>query len=207
LTPSRLPPLVLAALALALAAQASAGTRQNPPAARGTALDAAIASKVGQLFVLRRDLQRFGCEAPADEISAEGCQQLAAQASSLEEELDELKTRAGGAWTNAKQRAAEASAFQTPVQRTRPYTYRARTGPAMRYRTLCVRLCDGFYFPIGGASLPASFLDEEKACRARCSVPAKLFYQPAPGGDADGLVALTGERYADLSNAFRYRNE
>lgn len=203
----RLPLLVLATLALAIAAQASAGTRQDPPSARGSALDAAIASKVRQLVVLKRDLQRFGCDAPTDAVAAEGCRQLAAQADLLETEVDELKQRTGGAWTHAKQRAAEASAFQTAAPRLKPYTYRASTDPALRYRTLCVRLCDGFYFPIGGASLPGSFLDEEKLCHARCAVPAALFYQPAPGGDAEGLVALTGERYADLPNAFRYQNE
>jgi hypothetical protein len=70
-----------------------------------------------------------------------------------------------------------------------------------------VRLCDGFYYPISDLSRPGNFLAEEKACQSSCAVPARLFYQPAPADDAADLLALTGERYADLPNAFRYRSE
>jgi hypothetical protein len=86
--------------------------RRESPSNGITALDAVIASKVRQLAVLKRDPERFTCEAPADAIAAEGCQQMAARASVLEEELDELKERAGDGWTSEKQRAAEASAFE-----------------------------------------------------------------------------------------------
>jgi hypothetical protein len=105
---------------------------------------------------------------------------MTAQARMLGEELEELKERAGSSWTSEKQRAAEASAFQAPPPRQA-----------------------GFYFPLSSAARPTSFLDEERACRASCSVPAKLFYQPAPApaADADDMVALTGERYIDLPNA------
>jgi hypothetical protein len=105
---------------------------------------------------------------------------MAAQARMLAVELDELKGRAGSAWTSEKERAAEASAFQAPQARPKPYTYRWRTNPITTYRTLCVRLCDGFYFPLSSAARPAGFLDDEKVCRASCSVPAKLFLSGHP---------------------------
>jgi hypothetical protein len=172
-----------------------------------TALDAAIASKVRQLVVLKRDLERFACETAADAVTAEGCRQLAARADLLAKDLDELKERAGDGWTSEKQRAAEASAFETPSRRPKPYTYRLGTNPSASYRTLCVRLCDGFYFPISDSTAPSDFLGDETICRSRCAVPVTLFYQPAPGGEAEEMVALTGERYPDLPNAFRYRSE
>ena len=34
------------------------------------------------------------------------------------------------------------------------------------YRTVCVRTCDGFYFPISFATVPARFPDDEKTCKA-----------------------------------------
>jgi hypothetical protein len=194
-------------VAAALAVSASAAPRREPSSDGIAALDAVIASKVRQLAVLKRELERFTCQAPADAVAAAGCQQMAAQARAIGEELDELKERAGDGWTSEKQRDAEASAFEAPPPRPKPYTYRSRTNPSASYRTLCVRLCDGFYFPIGEAASPANFPGDEKLCRSRCSVPAALFYQPAPGGDAAEMVALTGERYADLPNAFRYRTE
>jgi uncharacterized protein DUF2865 len=40
-----------------------------------------------------------------------------------------------------------------------------------------------------------------------CSSPAQLFYSAVPGEDAGAMVALTGERYGEIANAFRYRSE
>ena len=36
------------------------------------------------------------------------------------------------------------------------------------YRTVCVRTCDGFYFPISFATVPARFPDDEKTCKSLC---------------------------------------
>src|SRR6202140_1086491 len=36
------------------------------------------------------------------------------------------------------------------------------------YRTVCVRTCDGAYFPISFATVPARFPDDEKTCKALC---------------------------------------
>ncbi len=33
------------------------------------------------------------------------------------------------------------------------------------YRTLCVRLCDGFYFPISAAAQPGEFARDEETCQ------------------------------------------
>ena len=64
------------------------------------------------------------------------------------------------------------------------------------------------YYPVNEAARPGSVLAEEKMCQSTCSVQARLYYQPRSAGDDAGeMVALTGERYADLPNAFRYRSE
>ena len=47
----------------------------------------------------------------------------------------------------------------------------------------------------------------EVKCQSSCSSPAKLFYSAIPGQDAGEMVALTGERYGEIANAFRYRSE
>src|SRR6476620_9880794 len=36
------------------------------------------------------------------------------------------------------------------------------------YRTVCVRTCDGAYFPISFATVPARFPDDERTCKALC---------------------------------------
>lgn len=199
---------LLAALGMICCADlmpAGAMTGQQSAPWIATALDAAIASKLRQLDTLKRDIELGGCEWAADDARIEGCQQLDAKARMIEGEIEELKSRAG--WTTEKQKAAEASGPLAPAPRPKPYTYAGRTDPAAAYRTVCVRLCDGFYYPINEVSRPESFLAEEKLCQSSCSVPARLFYRPQPGEDAEAMVSLTGDRYADLPNAFRYRSE
>ena len=73
------------------------------------------------------------------------------------------------------------------------------------YRTLCVRLCDGFYFPISDATTQDGFARDADMCNASCSADARLFYYPSIGGDVDSMVDLTGMAYSALPNAFRYR--
>jgi hypothetical protein len=90
--------------------------------------------------------------------------------------------------------------------RPRPYTFDWRTNPDQTYRTICVRLCDGFYYPVSEASTPANFVGDEQRCQSSCASPTKLFYA-RPGEDVDQMVALTGEGYAGLPNAFLYRSE
>jgi hypothetical protein len=73
------------------------------------------------------------------------------------------------------------------------------------YRTLCVRLCDGFYFPISFATSHAGLRRDADQCTARCGDAARLFYHPNPGGDVDGMKDLAGRAYSTLPTAFKYR--
>jgi hypothetical protein len=73
------------------------------------------------------------------------------------------------------------------------------------YRTLCVRLCDGFYFPISSVATQSSFARDADTCSASCGTEARLFYHPNAGGDVDSMVDLTGLAYSALPNAFKYR--
>jgi hypothetical protein len=74
-----------------------------------------------------------------------------------------------------------------------------------KYRTLCVRMCDGYYFPISGSVTRSSFYRDAQICRRSCGSEATLFYHPAASGDASQMVDLTGRAYARLPIAFRYR--
>jgi hypothetical protein len=78
-------------------------------------------------------------------------------------------------------------------------------GRAGTYRTLCVRLCDGFYFPISSAATGSGLSRDADACNTSCGTEARLFYHPNGGGDVDSMVDLTGMAYSALPNAFRYR--
>ena len=76
------------------------------------------------------------------------------------------------------------------------------------YRTVCVRLCDGYYFPISFATLPGRFAQDVDVCQSKCAAPVELYYHPNPGGAMEQAVsAKSQEPYTRLKSAFRYRKE
>jgi hypothetical protein len=76
------------------------------------------------------------------------------------------------------------------------------------FRTVCVRTCDGGYFPISFATSPARFADDEKTCKALCpATEATLYAYRNPGEDINQAVSVNGQPYTALPNAFKYRSE
>jgi hypothetical protein len=76
------------------------------------------------------------------------------------------------------------------------------------YRTVCVRTCDGAYFPVSFATYPARFPDDEKTCKALCpATEATLFSYRNPGEDISQATSINGQPYTSLANAFKYRTE
>jgi Protein of unknown function (DUF2865) len=76
------------------------------------------------------------------------------------------------------------------------------------YRTICVRLCDGYFFPVSFSTLPSHFEQDAASCQSKCAAPVELYYYQNPGAAVDQSVALhTQEPYTSLKTAFRYRKE
>jgi hypothetical protein len=74
------------------------------------------------------------------------------------------------------------------------------------YRTVCVRTCDGGYFPVSFATVQARFPDDEKTCKALCpATEANLYAYPNPGGDMNQAVSTSGQPYTALPTAFKFR--
>src|SRR5437763_1932382 len=76
------------------------------------------------------------------------------------------------------------------------------------FRTVCVRTCDGAYFPVSFATYQARFQDDEKTCKALCpATEASLFAYRNPGEDINQAVSISGQPYSSLPNAFKFRTE
>jgi hypothetical protein len=76
------------------------------------------------------------------------------------------------------------------------------------YRTLCVRTCDGFYFPISYSTVPGKFADDEQLCRRLCpATEVTLYSHRNPGEDVSRAVSSSGRLYTDLPSAFSYRKQ
>ncbi len=86
-------------------------------------------------------------------------------------------------------------------------TYPAYMRSYGRYRTLCVRTCDGYYWPVSFSTTRSGIARDAKQCESSCQIPAKLFYHRNPGSDVQAMVDLQGKPYSTMENAFRYREE
>ncbi|MBR0781227.1 DUF2865 domain-containing protein [Bradyrhizobium iriomotense] len=76
------------------------------------------------------------------------------------------------------------------------------------FRTVCVRTCDGAYFPVSFATVPARFADDEKTCKALCpAAEAVLYTHRNPGEDMNSAVSIGGQPYTALPTAFKFRSE
>jgi hypothetical protein len=80
--------------------------------------------------------------------------------------------------------------------------------PFATYRTVCVRLCDGFFFPVSFSTLPNHFQRDAELCQSRCAAPVELFYHQNPGGGMEQAVSARSQaNYSTLKTAFKYRKE
>jgi uncharacterized protein DUF2865 len=74
------------------------------------------------------------------------------------------------------------------------------------YRTVCVRTCDGFYFPISYSTTPASFPQDEQVCQRMCpAAEVGLYTHRNPGEDIAHAMSTAGRSYSELPNAFAFR--
>ncbi len=75
------------------------------------------------------------------------------------------------------------------------------------FRTLCVRSCDGYYFPISFSTRRDRFEEDEQACSQMCpAAEVALYFHSMPSQDSEEMVSFrTEEPYAAMPNAFSYR--
>lgn len=96
------------------------------------------------------------------------------------------------------------SGFDRGYQNTQP---EQNALPFASYRTMCVRLCDGYYFPISFSTIGSQFAEDEAKCQEQCAAPAQLFVYRNPGEDVEQMVSIDGMPYSELKNAWRNRKE
>jgi uncharacterized protein DUF2865 len=88
---------------------------------------------------------------------------------------------------------------QTPIYRS--------IDPNGRYRSVCVRLCDGFFYPISYSTYSSHLAQEAEQCQSSCAAPAELYVYRNPGQEIEQAISLSGSAYMDLPVALRFRKE
>jgi hypothetical protein len=76
------------------------------------------------------------------------------------------------------------------------------------FRTVCVRTCDGYFFPVSYSTSPSRFAEDDQACQRMCpAAEVQLYTYRNPGEEIAQAVSLHGHAYSDLPTAFAYRKE
>ena len=107
-------------------------------------------------------------------------------------------------WFGQRQYTPHVSAYSDPgpvmQERYGPASTPSISGGTGRYVAYCVRLCDGRHFPMQRHSNATSV----QLCNAFCPAAKTQVFN---GSAIDHAVAPNGARYADLDNAFVYREK
>jgi hypothetical protein len=100
-------------------------------------------------------------------------------------------------------RLPQSAPRSAPRQKPVPAAEKENAGAT--YRTMCVRLCDGYYWPVSFATAMDHFARDAQTCTRSCGTPVALYYYRNPGGEAEEMVSLGGQPYKNLGTAFLYR--
>ena len=79
------------------------------------------------------------------------------------------------------------------------------TGPRRGSKAVCVRTCDGYFFPV---SYNASIQSPDRLsdiCSAQCPAADTQVFTYSPSRDITDAVSISGEPYTSLANALKYR--
>ncbi|MBS3647024.1 DUF2865 domain-containing protein [Pseudaminobacter sp. 19-2017] len=75
------------------------------------------------------------------------------------------------------------------------------------FRTMCVRTCDGFFFPMSNTASMGDFERDQKNCEAACpGTEVRLFFGQSGSHDASDMTSTsTGRPYSELPTAFLHQ--
>ncbi|MER8773742.1 DUF2865 domain-containing protein [Mesorhizobium sp. M0220] len=79
--------------------------------------------------------------------------------------------------------------------------------PRGEFRTMCVRTCDGYFFPMSNAASLGDFERDQKNCESSCpGTEMQVFYTRGMNGDSASMTSsVTGRPYIELPTAYLYK--
>jgi hypothetical protein len=76
------------------------------------------------------------------------------------------------------------------------------------FQTMCIRTCDGAYFPVSSHASPLNFGRDAQVCSMMCpGTETELYYHPLQSESSEMRSTATGRPYGELENAYRFRTE
>ena len=201
----------------------AASPRERDPA-KVKRYSSAVERQRNEIARARRMQGRAGCM----RRSNSACQKLNATVTRMEERVSELETlrdsamgRKGSASQRAKLLAElEESGCRADQRETRdaPPAPKGREsvevvgtrhqgdkGGKGDYRTMCVRTCDGYYFPVSNHATPKSFGAAARQCASMCPLAETRLYVHPQDTPMETMVDRFGRRYSATPFAFRHQ--
>ena len=163
-----------------------------------------------QLADAQNDARRQGCRRILFGKPGKNCPAILARINQLQRDIGRARS-GGGLFANNNNNARfERDRIRNALVRNgceMPSTRGSGEAVASSgYRTLCVRTCDGYYFPISFSTSRSRFKIDEAVCQSMYGgAPAELFVHQN-GAASDTAVSLKGEPLAGATNSFAYRH-
>ncbi|MBX9932886.1 MAG: DUF2865 domain-containing protein [Methylobacterium sp.] len=111
---------------------------------------------------------------------------------------------AASRWTPRPQAAEQPVRVRSRKQRASAQI----TASALGARTVCVRACDGYIFPVGNLASKRDLPVHQAACAAACpNTPTALYTLARGETEFDRAVSLSGQPYAKLASANLFRTK
>jgi hypothetical protein len=90
----------------------------------------------------------------------------------------------------------------------KPSEATAAAAPVGDFATMCVRTCDGYFFPMSPSSSAQDFDRDQKNCESACpGAEMQVFYRSSKAAeDSDMMSVATGRPYTEMSTAYRYKD-
>lgn len=183
-------------------------------------LDLALRQQRAELERDRAYADESGCGgALFDDVESDQCRSLTGRIDRLEAELQRLEAQAATpdpgaedrrrALTEAYDRSCggDAAADPTvtmPVDPDAPIQAPAEA-PRRVAQVLCVRQCDGAYYPLATGVETDRMGDMDRICQAQCPAAESSAYSSRDGGDVAGATTADGAAYESLATAFKFR--
>lgn len=198
--------------------------------------DDAIVQQGRQIDIARRQARQAGCGFALFGGASGRCAEVDAALKRMNANLEQLRNKRGrlAAAPGRRERARIMAALdargcrkknEVTIIRSTPAPDRPaekdggnagvvirRSGDGLQrlggeYRTLCVRTCDGYFFPMSRKATAGDFQRDQARCAAACpGTDVEMFY--AQGGEEEPgsmISSVTGSPYAQLPRAFVYK--
>jgi hypothetical protein len=75
------------------------------------------------------------------------------------------------------------------------------------YRTVCVRTCDGAFFPLSFSTSRDHFDADASRCEKSCGSESRMFFYKNPGSELDDMEDRQGRPYKKLPTAFLFKTK